>query len=87
MEEIRSIYSAILKILGISTIEIDNKKDIEIFPFYCEMLADAKAPFWQMVYEKLTYKELLKVISMMKNTYYFDHIAHSLNTQLDYDYL
>lgn len=87
MKEVRNIYSAILKILGISTVEIDNKKDIEIYSFYCKELADTKALFWQMVYEKLTYKELIKIISMMKNTYYFDHIAHSLNAQLNYDYL
>lgn len=87
MEEIKKIYSAILKILGISTVEIDNKKDTEIYSFYYEKLADPKAPFWQMVYEKLTYKEMIKIIGMMKNTYYFEHIAHSLNNQLNYDYL
>jgi hypothetical protein len=87
MKEVRNIYSVILKILGINTVEIDNKKDTELYSFYCEKLANPKAPFWQMVYEKLTYKELNEIIGMMKNTYYFDHIAHSLNTQLDYDYL
>lgn len=87
MKEIRCIYSAILKILGINTVEIDNKKDTEVYSFYCEKLADPKASFWQMVYEKLTYKELLKIIGMMKNTYYFSHIAHSLINQLNYDYL
>lgn len=87
MEEIRKIYRAILKILGISPIKMDNKKDTEVYSFYCEKLADPKASFWQMVYEKLTYKELNIIIGMLKNTYYFDHIAHSLNTQLNYDYL